>query len=87
MFELLRSPKTRGGIQAPPTTLLFLTGSNLSSPSLNHAPQVFVTPLFWGVVWDALTLPLTLKLHRQCLRSRLHLHSSKAADSPGGGER
>jgi hypothetical protein len=62
MFELLRSPKTCGVIQAPPTALLFLTGSNLSGPSLNHAPQVFVTPLFWGVVWDALTLPLTSKL-------------------------
>lgn len=48
MFKLLRSPKTCGVIQAPPTALLFLTGSNLSGPSLNHAPQVFVTPLFWG---------------------------------------
>jgi hypothetical protein len=86
MFELLRSQKTRGGIQAPPTSLLFLTGSNLSSPSLKRAPQVFVTPLFWDVVWDALTLPLTLQLHRLCLRSRVHFHSSKPADSPGGGE-
>jgi hypothetical protein len=87
MFELLWSSKTRGVIQTPPTALLFLNGSNLSSTSLNHARQVFVTPLFWSVVWEALRLPFTLKQHRQCLRSRLHLHSSKPADSPGGGER
>jgi hypothetical protein len=76
MYEPLSSPKTRGVIQAPTTALLFLSDFNPSSPSLTHAPQVFVAPLSWGVVWDALTLPVTLKLHRQCLRPRLHLHSS-----------
>ena len=33
MFEPLRSPKTRGVIQAPPTALLFLSGSHLSTTS------------------------------------------------------
>lgn len=62
MFELLRSPKTGGVIPAPPASLLFLPGPNLSISSRQSCAVNLGNAASWGVVWDGLTLSLTLKV-------------------------
>lgn len=62
MFELLRSPKTSGLIAASPASLLFFPKPNLSISSRQSCDVSLRNAASWGVVWNGLTLPFTLKL-------------------------